>query len=92
MRPMFGTFVPSLSITFVSAASIDSGTVDSYHLSKRVEAVRNCRKIGKRDMKFNASMPKMKVDPESYRVEADGELMAAEPADSLPLTQMYFVF
>ena len=58
--------MPSTSITFVSQASIDSGTVSGYKLTKRVEAVRNCRNIGKKDMHFNNTMPKMKVDPETY--------------------------
>jgi urease len=58
--------VPQTSITFVSKASLDSGVVKSYELRKRVEAVKNCRKIGKKDMKFNDTRPKMKVDPERY--------------------------
>jgi urease len=91
MRPMFGPRVASTSVTFVSQASIDSGLVTSYGLKKRVEAVKNCRKIGKKDMKLNDLMPKMKVDPESYRVEADGMLCTAEPADRLPLSQEYYV-
>ena len=66
MRPMFGAFVPRQSITFVSQASIESGTVAKYGLRKRVEPVKNCRNIGKRDMKFNDIMPRMKVDPERY--------------------------
>ena len=66
MRPMFGSFVPSTSVTFVSNASIETGTVASYGLRKRVEPVRNCRKIGKKDMKYNDTMPKMHVDPERY--------------------------
>ena len=53
-------------MTFVSQASVTSGTIDSYKLRKRVEVVKNCRGIGKRDMKFNDVMPKMRVDPESY--------------------------
>ena len=60
------SFVPQTSITFVSKASIETGTVASYNLRKRVEAVKNCRKIGKKDMKFNDNMPRMKVDPETY--------------------------
>jgi len=92
MRPMFATMVPSTSITFVSKASVDSGAVSSYALRKRVEPVKNCRNISKTDMKFNNVMPKMKVDPERYTVEADGEVCTAEPATSLPLTQQYFVF
>jgi len=66
MRPMFAPLVPHTSITFVSQASIDSGVIDSYKLKARVEAVKNCRKVGKKDMKHNAVMPKMKVDPERY--------------------------
>jgi urease len=89
MRPMFAPLVPMSSITFVSKASIDSGVIDSYGLKKRVEAVKNCRTIGK---KFNDARPKMKVDPETYRVEADGVWCTAEPAESLPLTQQYFVY
>ena len=62
----FQTFVPSTSVTFVSKASVESGTIASYGLRKRVEAVKNCRNIGKKDMKYNDAMPKMKVDPETY--------------------------
>jgi urease len=89
---MFAPLVPRSSILFVSGASIDSGAIKSYGLKKRVEAVKGCRKIGKKDMKFNDAMPKMKVDPESYRVEADGVHCTAEPATSLPLTQSFFVY
>ncbi|KAI4920990.1 Urease [Alternaria conjuncta] len=92
MRPMFAPMVPSSSITFVSQASIASGVVKSYGLRKRVEAVKNCRNIGKRDMKYNDTKPKMKVDPERYTVEADGMVCEAEPAETLPLTQGYFVY
>jgi len=92
MRPMFATLLPSSSITFVSKASIDSGVVKSYGLRKRVEAVKNCRNIGKRDMKFNDVKPKMKVDPERYTVEADGKVCTAEPSEELPLAQAYFVY
>lgn len=77
MRSMFAPFVPQTSITFVSQASISSGVVESYGLRKRVEAVKNCRKIGKKDMKFNDVRPKMKVDPERYIVEADGMVCTA---------------
>lgn len=66
MRPMFAPSVPTTSITFVSQASIDSGVIKSYNLRSRVEAVKNTRKIGKKDMKHNDVMPKMKVDPERY--------------------------
>lgn len=66
VRSMFGARVPSTSIMFVSQASIDEGIVQTYGLRKRIEAVKNCRTVGKKDMKFNDTMPKMKVDPESY--------------------------
>ena len=89
---MFAPLVPSTSILFVSSASISSGTIATYGLKKRIEAVKNCRKIGKKDMKFNDAMPKMKVDPENYRVEADGEHITCEAATSLPLTQSAFVY
>ena len=64
--------MPPTSITFVSKASIESGVVGSYNLRKRVEAVKNCRSIGKKDMKYNDSMPKMKVDPERYVSDLQG--------------------
>jgi len=89
---MFAPLVPATSVLFVSAASISSGTIKSYNLKKRIEPVKGCRKIGKKHMKFNDAMPMMKVDPESYRVEADGVLCTAEPATELPLTQSYFVY
>ncbi|ESZ99045.1 urease [Sclerotinia borealis F-4128] len=91
-RPMFAPLVPSTSILFVSESSISSGTIATYGLKKRVEAVKNCRTIGKRDMKFNDQMPKMKVDPENYRVEADGVHIVCEAAEWLPLAQNAYVY
>ncbi|KZF22038.1 urease [Xylona heveae TC161] len=92
MRPMFAPLVPSTSVLFVSQASISTGTIQSYNLKKRVRAVKNCRNISKRDMKHNNAMPRMRVDPESYTVEADGQVCAAAPATTLPLTQNYYVY
>ncbi|KAI1183842.1 hypothetical protein F5B17DRAFT_414435 [Nemania serpens] len=91
-RPMFAPLVPETSVLFVSQASIDNGVVATYGLRKRVEAVRGCRSVTKRDMAFNDAMPRMKVHPERYTVEADGKLCTAEPADTLPLTQDWFVY
>lgn len=68
------------------------GTIASYNLRKRVEAVRGCRNIGKKDMKLNDSMPQITVDPETYRVEADGKHCIVDPATSLPLTQSHLLF
>ncbi|KAK4696381.1 urease, partial [Lecanoromycetidae sp. Uapishka_2] len=92
MRPMFAAYVPQTSVTFVSKASVETGTVATYNLRKRIEVVKNCRNVGKKDMKYNDAMPKMRVDPETYVVEADGVVCKAEPATELPLTQGYYVF
>jgi urease len=89
---MFAAFVPETSVLFVSQDAIASGTVASYGLRKRVEAVRGCRSVGKKDMRFNDTMPRMRVDPESYTVEADGKVCTAEPAETLPLTQSWYVY
>ncbi|KAJ9133099.1 Urease [Coniochaeta hoffmannii] len=91
-RPMFAPLVPSTSVLFVSQSSISTGAVASYGLRKRVEPVKGCRTVGKKDMKFNDAMPRMKVDPEKYTVEADGQILTAEPSTELPLTQAFFVY
>ncbi|KAI0078785.1 urease [Panus rudis PR-1116 ss-1] len=94
-RPMWGSHPASAalnSVNFVSEVSISSGTIASYKLSKRFEAVRNCRSITKKDMKWNDETPTMKVDPESYEVRADGELADVEPAQWLPLSRQYNLF
>ncbi|KAJ6597175.1 urease [Mycena vulgaris] len=94
-KPMWGSKPGSAalnSLAFVSQISITSGTVQSYGLSKRFEAVRNCRTITKKDMKWNDATPKMTVDPESYEVHADGVLMDVGPADKLPLARVYNLF
>ncbi len=95
MRPMFGAFgrAPgSTSVAFVSQLCRTEGIADSYGLAKRIEAVRNCRKIGKRDLKWNDALPRITVDPETYAVHADGELLRCEPASILPLAQLYSLF
>ncbi|KAF9500001.1 urease [Pleurotus eryngii] len=94
-KPMWGSYPASAalnSVAFVSQISITSGTVTSYGLSKRFEAVRNCRAISKKDMKLNDATPQMKVDPESYEVRADGVLADVAPATKLPLTKVYNLF
>jgi urease subunit alpha len=95
MRPMFGSFgraVGATSIAFVSRAALEAGTVNGYQLTKRIEAVRGCRNIGKRHMRLNDALPKIEVDPESYQVRADGLLLQSEPSERLPLAQRYFLF
>ncbi|KAG8163399.1 hypothetical protein KVR01_006696 [Diaporthe batatas] len=91
-RPMYAPMVPATSVLFVSQASIEHGVVQTYNLRKRVEPVRGCRSVGKKDMRYNDAMPRMRVDPESYTVEADGQVCEAEPSETLPLTQGYFVY
>jgi urease subunit alpha len=66
--------------------------VERLGLRKRLVPVANCRKIGKADMVHNSAMPKIEVDPETYEVRADGELLTCEPATVLPLAQRYFLF
>jgi urease subunit alpha len=95
MRPMFGGFgraPASCSVAFVSELCQSRGVAKSYGLSKRIEAVRGCRKIGKRDLKWNDALPRITVDPETYEVRADGELLTCDPAAVLPLAQRYFLF
>ncbi|KAI0784205.1 urease [Abortiporus biennis] len=94
-RPMWGANASSAalnSISFVSEISITSGKIGSYGLSKRFEPVKGCRKVTKKDMKWNDATPKMKVDPESYEVRADGELADVAPAEKLPLARQYNLF
>jgi urease subunit alpha len=95
MRPMFGGFgsaAGGISIAFVSQACAAEGTARSYGLAKRIEPVRRCRGLGKKDMKLNDATPRMTVDPETYEVTADGQLLTCEPAKRLPLAQRYFLF
>jgi len=92
-RPMFGAFggaTQSTSLTFVSQSAADAGIQQI--MKKRAVAVKKCRVIGKKDMIHNASMPIIEVDPETYEVRADGELLTCEPASELPLAQLYFLF
>ena len=95
MRPMFGArskVAGPTSIAFVSGAAMDAQVGDRYGLAKRTVAVKNCRNIGKADMKLNNAMPTITVDPETYKVIADGVHLTCEPAERLPLAQRYFLF
>jgi len=92
-RPMFGVAARhATSVTFVSQAALAAGVTDRLGLRKKAVAVRNTRRLGKRDMKLNDATPTITVDPETYRVEADGEWLTCEPAQSLPMAQRYFLF
>jgi urease subunit alpha len=94
-RPMFGAFgraIASTGLAFVSKVALEADVPRKIGLAKRAVAVQNCRQIGKRDMIHNFATPKLEVDPETYEVRADGELLTCEPAAVLPLAQRYFLF
>ena len=94
-RPMFGAFgraawkrQPDLRV----AAALDENIAEQYGLQRPVVAVKDCRKIGKKDLPLNDATPDIRVDPDTYRVWADGELLTCEPAKVLPMAQRYFLF
>ncbi|HJY78847.1 MAG TPA: urease subunit alpha [Burkholderiales bacterium] len=91
-RLMFGAFARKSSVTFVSGAALKSKALDKLKLEKPLVAVKNTRDLKKRDMVHNDYRPKISVDPETYEVRADGELLACEPAAVLPMAQRYFLF
>ena len=94
-RPMFGAFgrsVEQSSVTFVSAAAQAGSIGKSLGLAKQTVAVSNTRNIGKADLCLNDATPHVDVDPETYEVRADGELLTCEPAEVLPMAQRYFLF
>jgi urease subunit alpha len=93
-RPMFGSFGRALrtSVTFVSQAALAGGALASLGLDKTLVAVRGTRDVTKADMVHNDWQPSIEVDPETYEVRADGELMTCEPASVLPMAQRYFLF
>ena len=94
-RPMFGSFggaVAATSVAFVSQAALSAGIGDQLKLSKRLVAVHNTRTVTKHDMHLNSYLPEMEVDPHTYEVRADGQLLTCEPATVVPLAQRYSLF
>jgi urease subunit alpha len=94
-RPMFGALGRALersSVLFVSAAAHANRIGATLGLAKDTAAVSNTRNIGKRDMIHNAATPQVEVDPETYEVRVDGELLTCAPAAELPMAQRYFLF
>jgi urease subunit alpha len=93
-RPMFGSFGRALekSVTFVSQSALDDAGFKALELRRRVEPIKNTRHVQKKHMIHNSARPLIEVDPETYAVRADGELLVCEPAASLPMTQRYFLF
>jgi len=95
-RPMFGAFgsaMQAVGASFVSQAALDAGLGAALDIRKSLLAVENTRGgISKASMVLNHATPVVEVDPETYEVHADGELLTCEPADSLPMAQRYFLF
>lgn len=94
-RPMFGAFgrnVEHSAVTFVSQAAEADGIGAALGLAKKTVAVRGTRGIGKKDLILNDATPMIEVNPETYEVRADGELLTCQPAEVLPMAQRYFLF
>ena len=94
-RPMFGSFGGALaqgSLTFVSQAGVAAGVPARAGLRKTIATVQGTRAVAKRDMIHNDWLPKMEIDPQTYEVRADGQLLTCEPATELPMAQRYFLF
>ncbi len=94
-RPMFGHLgqaPASLSVSFVSHAASENGLGQRLRLQKPLVPVQGCRSVGKKDLVHNQTLPEIEVNPETYVVQADGEILTCEPAQVLPLAQRYFLF
>src|SRR6266536_2123463 len=94
-RPMFGAFGKALtatSLVFVSQVALDRNIGEMLGVEKKLVAVENTRAIGKKDLVHNSATPAITVDPETYEVTADGELLTCAPAEGLPMAQRYFLF
>ncbi|RLL74485.1 urease subunit alpha [Ochrobactrum soli] len=94
-RPMYGVLgraLGSTGVTFVSKSALDDGIGEKLKLSKQLVAVKGIRTVRKKDMIHNGLTPKLEVDPQTYQVRVDGELITCEPADVLPMAQRYFLF
>ena len=94
-RSMFASSpkaVAQTCITFLSQSAIDKGVAEQLELHKKIQPVHNIRKVRKSDMKLNSHCPKMEINPETYEVHADGELLTCEPSEQLPMAQRYFLF
>jgi urease subunit alpha len=94
-RRMFAAFGGARSatcLTFTSKLAAENNIQDLLGLKKSISIVKNTRSIGKQDLKLNSYLPKIEVDPQTYEVRADGDLLTCEPAQVLPLAQRYFLF
>jgi urease subunit alpha len=94
-RPMFGAFGKSMTnsaVTFVSHAALEDGLAKKIGLDRQLLPVRHTRALSKESMVYNSTLPAIEVDPETYEVRADGELLTCPPAEVLPMAQRYFLF
>ncbi len=94
-RPMFGAYGRSMetnSIIFVSQSASENKGLDELALRKKIVPIENTRNISKKSMKLNDLCPEIEVDPETYEVRLDGELITCEPAKELPMAQRYFLY
>lgn len=94
-RPQFGAHGKARSrtcVTFVSEISLKEGLSETLQVAKRLVAVKDTREVGKKDLLYNEACPEIEIDPESYRVTADGEELTCEPLEEVPLAQRYFLF
>lgn len=92
-RPMFGHLGQApdrTSVHFVSQAGVRSGALDG--LRRPLAPVKGCRNLGKKDLKWNDTLPRIEVNPDTYEVRADGQLLQCDPVEVLPLAQRYFLF
>jgi len=86
----YGTALDTCSVHFVSQAWLGGGNLDV--LARPLVAVRGCRTLSKKDLVLNDALPRIEVNPDSYEVRADGELLTCKPASVLPMAQRYFLF
>lgn len=87
-----GTAVHSSSLTFLPTVALEDGLPDKLNTTRRFAEARNMRNITKADLKFNSATPKIEVDPQTYQVRVDGEVITSQPSDVLPMAQRYFLF
>jgi urease subunit alpha len=94
-RPMFGAYgnaAPATSLAFVAPAALEDGLAERLGLRRRLAAVADTRGRGKADLPGNAALPRIEVEPDTFTVRIDGEVVEPEPATELPMAQRYFLF
>jgi urease subunit alpha len=92
---MFGAspaLAPELSVAFVAPVAIEDGLADRLAARRRLVPVRDTRSLSKSDMPLNGTLPEIRVDPDSFAVWVDGEIVTEDPARELPMAQRYFLF